>query len=73
MPFIEIYRTRQFIFKCNSDLREVRESIRGSTQPIVESMVDNGNVAVTDSDSLNSSWNCDGEVISDLEITMRYN
>lgn len=68
MPFVEVYRTRQFMFKTKSDTwSEDYNSVRGSTQPIAESSTEADNSA---GQKLYSSWNCDGEVVNDLEITM---
>lgn len=42
-------------------------SVRGSCQPITDSETE-AEAAIQK--KLYSSWNCDGEVVSDLEITM---
>lgn len=42
-------------------------SVRGSCQPINESYAEQ---EIAAADKLYSSWNCDGEVVNDLEITM---
>ncbi|XP_032595876.1 ceramide kinase isoform X2 [Drosophila grimshawi] len=64
LPFVEVYRTRKFIFRTlTAATAEESPSIAGSRQPIAQS----------GSDTLSSeysSWNCDGEVVTDLDITM---
>ncbi|XP_065368080.1 ceramide kinase [Calliphora vicina] len=68
LPFVEVYRTRQFMFKTKSNTwPHDYNSVRGSCQPINETYAEQ---ETTTPDKLYSSWNCDGEVVSDLEITM---
>lgn len=67
-----MYRTRKFVFKCKSDLVTVGGSVSGSTQPITESTVELENGVHEISGEFNSSWNCDGEVVPDVDITMRF-
>uniref|UniRef100_A0A1B0BMT1 DAGKc domain-containing protein n=1 Tax=Glossina palpalis gambiensis TaxID=67801 RepID=A0A1B0BMT1_9MUSC len=70
LPFVEIYRTRQFTFKAKMNAHsQDYNSVRGSCQPIAISGISEDGVSNTDSEFF-SSWNCDGEVVSDLEITM---
>lgn len=64
LPFVEVYRTRKFIFRTfTAPATEENLSLAGSRQPIAQ----NGNDAAS---SEYSSWNCDGEVVTDLDITM---
>ncbi|XP_030373671.1 ceramide kinase isoform X2 [Scaptodrosophila lebanonensis] len=68
LPFVEVYRTRKFNFRTlTAAITSPDEgfSINGSCQPITEPSDAN-------STQLNefSSWNCDGEVVTDLDITM---
>ncbi|KRF79115.1 ceramide kinase [Drosophila virilis] len=64
LPFVEVYRTRKFIFRTLTAVTtEENLSIAGSRSPIAQS----GNDTVS---SEFSSWNCDGEVVTDLDITM---
>ncbi|XP_075147003.1 ceramide kinase [Haematobia irritans] len=68
LPFIEVYRTKQFIFKAKPNItHQDYNSIRGSCQPIADSYAGSD---TNRTDSSYSSWNCDGEVINDLEITI---
>ncbi|XP_058978661.1 ceramide kinase [Musca domestica] len=68
LPFVEIYRTKQFIFNAKPNMTpQDYNSIRGSCQPIADSYAE----AETNlPNNIYSSWNCDGEVITDLEITL---
>ncbi|XP_073847200.1 ceramide kinase [Musca autumnalis] len=68
LPFVEIYRTKQFIFNARPNISpQDYNSIRGSCQPIADSYPD----AETNlPNKVYSSWNCDGEVITDLELTL---
>ncbi|XP_034485283.1 ceramide kinase [Drosophila innubila] len=62
LPFVEVYRTRKFNFRTLTASQE-NYSIAGSCQPIAQN----------DSDGISSeysSWNCDGEVVTDLDVTM---
>lgn len=69
LPFVEVYRTRQFMFKIKTNNSpQDYNSVRGSCQPINESYADQNGSSIAH--HLYSSWNCDGEVVSDLEITM---
>ncbi|XP_017855581.1 PREDICTED: ceramide kinase isoform X1 [Drosophila arizonae] len=64
LPFVEVYRTRKFIFRTlTTPATEENLSLAGSRQPIAQ----NGSDGVS---SEYSSWNCDGEVVTDLDITM---
>ncbi|XP_017849723.1 ceramide kinase isoform X2 [Drosophila busckii] len=64
LPFVEVYRTRKFNFRTlSAAMSEEQDSIAGSCQPIAQN---DGNAA----GSLCSSWNCDGEVLTDLDLTM---
>ncbi|XP_013105695.2 ceramide kinase isoform X1 [Stomoxys calcitrans] len=68
LPFIEVYRTKQFIFKAKPNITpQDYNSIRGSCQPIADSYAE---ADANRPEGLYSSWNCDGEVINDLEITI---
>ncbi|XP_034116468.2 LOW QUALITY PROTEIN: ceramide kinase [Drosophila albomicans] len=62
LPFVEVYRTRKFNFRTLNAPQE-NYSIAGSRQPIAQSNSDGIN-------SEYSSWNCDGEVVTDLDVTM---
>ncbi|KAH8359765.1 hypothetical protein KR093_008700, partial [Drosophila rubida] len=62
LPFVEVYRTRKFNFRTLTAPQE-NYSIAGSRQPIAQSNSDGIN-------SEYSSWNCDGEVVTDLDVTM---
>ncbi|KAH8311193.1 hypothetical protein KR044_004740, partial [Drosophila immigrans] len=62
LPFVEVYRTRKFNFRTLTAPQE-NYSIAGSRQPIAQSTGDGIN-------SEYSSWNCDGEVVTDLDVTM---
>ncbi|KAM8703558.1 hypothetical protein ACLKA7_008219 [Drosophila subpalustris] len=62
LPFVEVYRTRKFNFRTLTASQE-NCSISGSCQPITQSVGDGVN-------SEYSSWNCDGEVVTDLDVTM---
>ncbi|XP_054738569.1 ceramide kinase [Anastrepha obliqua] len=64
LPFVETYRTKEFGFRSPNASLEEEYSIRGSSQPIAES-----DFNYDETDEL-SSWNCDGEVITDQELTM---
>ncbi|KAH8344098.1 hypothetical protein KR084_004494 [Drosophila pseudotakahashii] len=67
LPFVEVYRTREFRFRTLSGPGEEDYSLAGSCQPISPP----GELANTSSATEFSSWNCDGEVVTDLDITMR--
>ncbi|XP_017082280.1 ceramide kinase [Drosophila eugracilis] len=67
LPFVEVYRTREFQFRTFSGAGEEDYSIAGSCQPISPP----GEMANASSSTEFSSWNCDGEVVTDLDITMR--
>ncbi|EDW84746.1 uncharacterized protein Dwil_GK14278 [Drosophila willistoni] len=65
LPFVEVYRTRKFQFRTLSAAAASEESnfsLGGSCQPIAQAEVGGT--------SEYSSWNCDGEVVTDLDITM---
>ncbi|XP_036335431.1 ceramide kinase isoform X2 [Rhagoletis pomonella] len=64
LPFVETYRTKKFCFRSPNVNLEEAYSISGSCQPITQSYVH-----YDDEDNL-SSWNCDGEVINEQELTM---
>lgn len=64
LPFVEVYRTRKFIFRTFTASQE-NSSLAGSRQPIAQGTGGEG------LRSEYSSWNCDGEVVTDLDITMR--
>lgn len=69
LPFVEVYRTKQFMFKTkSSNWIQDYNSVRGSSQPIADSMAE---IETNASKKLYSSWNCDGEVVSDLEISIK--
>ncbi|XP_037729432.1 ceramide kinase [Drosophila subpulchrella] len=67
LPFVEVYRTREFRFRTFSAAGEEDYSLAGSCQPISPP----GEMANTNTSTEFSSWNCDGEVVTDLDITMR--
>ncbi|XP_017114691.1 ceramide kinase [Drosophila elegans] len=67
LPFVEVFRTREFQFRTFSGAGEEDYSIAGSCQPISPP----GELANSSSNTEFSSWNCDGEVVTDLDITMR--
>ncbi|XP_061391572.1 ceramide kinase [Musca vetustissima] len=68
LPFVEIYRTKQFIFNAKPNMSpQDYNSIRGSCQPIADSYAE---AETNFPNKIFSSWNCDGEVITDLEITL---
>lgn len=66
LPHVEIYRTSRFSFRPNGIQPNMASTfnLHGSTVPI--SMGDNNNGNQT------SIWNCDGEVIHDSEVIVRY-
>ncbi|SPP83637.1 ceramide kinase [Drosophila guanche] len=66
LPFVEVYRTRKFQFRTFAAASDESYSIAGSCQPIAQA-----EVGGSSSSSVYSSWNCDGEVVTDLDITMR--
>ncbi|EDV47870.1 ceramide kinase [Drosophila erecta] len=66
LPFVEVYRTREFQFRTFS-AGEEDYSLAGSCQPITPPE----EMAANSSSTEFSSWNCDGEVVTDLDITMR--
>ncbi|EDX11707.1 ceramide kinase [Drosophila simulans] len=66
LPFVEVYRTREFRFRTFSASEE-DYSLAGSCQPITPPE----EMAAHSSSTEFSSWNCDGEVVTDLDITMR--
>ncbi|XP_037952228.1 ceramide kinase-like [Teleopsis dalmanni] len=64
LPFVEVYRTKKFSFRTPNMLTADDEySISGSCQPITAT-------AEIEDDPNVSSWNCDGEVVTDLDVTM---
>ncbi|XP_016962467.1 ceramide kinase [Drosophila biarmipes] len=67
LPFVEVYRTREFRFRTFSAAGDEDYSLAGSCQPISPQ----GEMANSNSSTEFSSWNCDGEVVTDLDISMR--
>ncbi|KAH8381987.1 hypothetical protein KR009_001266 [Drosophila setifemur] len=67
LPFVEVYRTRKFQFRTLAAANDEEYSLAGSCQPISPP----GEMGNSTSPSEFSSWNCDGEVVTDLDITMR--
>lgn len=67
LPFVEVYRTRKFQFRTLAAAGEEDYSLAGSCQPISPP----GELGNPSSSTEFSSWNCDGEVVTDLDITMR--
>jgi ceramide kinase len=64
LPFVEIYRTKQFCFrameKSDHDINNSVSSLTTSTQPL---RLVTGQVS--------SNWNCDGEVLQESDVTVK--
>lgn len=58
LPYVELYRTKKFHIKTMNSSSE--GSLADSTQPIPMTSNRNGSV-----------WNCDGEIISETDVTVR--
>ncbi|XP_017023608.1 ceramide kinase [Drosophila kikkawai] len=67
LPFVEVYRTRKFQFRTLAAAGDEEYSLAGSCQPISPP----GEMGASSPSTEFSSWNCDGEVVTDLDITMR--
>lgn len=59
---MDIYRTKRFRLKANTEHFASATSLSNSTSPLRM----NGDV-----ERATSNWNCDGEVINDLEVTVQ--
>lgn len=58
LPFVEIYRTKKFYIKALNSTSD--RNLADSTQPISPTPNENSSV-----------WNCDGEILKEIDVTVR--